>query len=323
VQVKSLVDGQLLRVNYREGELVREGDLLAEIDPRPFEAQLMQFEGEYERDKAQLDNALIDLKRYEASYARKAIPEQQLATQRATVLQDQGTVKLDQGQIANTKLELLYCHITAPISGRVGLRLVDPGNIVHTTDSNALLVLTQVRPITVIFNLAEDYLPQVLPQLRQGHPLEVGAYDRAWNTLLATGSVLALDNQIDPSTGTLRVRAVFTNDDNTLFPNQFVNAKLRLGTRRGATLVPAEAVQRNTQGAYLFVVQTNQTIALRPVEVHATEDNQAAVEGVQPGEIIATDNFNRLQEGTRIEAQPAPSGTNNNSNNSALGGPGP
>jgi multidrug efflux system membrane fusion protein len=323
VDVRTLVDGQLLRVNYREGDLVREGALLAEVDPRPFEAQLMQFQGEYERDKALLDNALIDLNRYEASYAKRAIPEQQLATQKATVRQDQGTVKLDEGQIAATKLNLLYCRITAPISGRIGLRLVDPGNIVHTAESNALLVLTQVQPITVIFNMAEDYLPQVLQQLRQGHPLEVGAYDRAWNTLLATGSVLALDNQIDPSTGTLRVRAIFTNDDNTLYPNQFVNAKLLLGTQHDATLVPAEAVQRNTQGAYLFVVQTNQTIAMRTVEVRATEGSVAAVEGLKPGEVIATDNFNRLQEGTRIEPVAAPPGaTNNSSTNSGAGGGG-
>ncbi len=312
VQVKSRVDGQLMRVNYREGDLVREGDLLAEIDPRPFEALLTQGEGQLQRDKALLENALIDLQRYEIAYAKKAIPEQQLATQRATVHQQQGSVKFDQGQVDNAKVQLAYCRITAPISGRVGLRLVDPGNIVHATDTNPLVVITQVQPITMFFSVAQDYLPKMQQQLRQGHPLAVEAYDRERQAKLATGSVLALDNQIDVTTGTVRVRALFTNEDNALFPNQFVNARLRLETLHDAILVPAAAIQRNNQSNFLYVVQPERTVALRPVEVRATEGNVAAVEGLKLGEVIAANNFNRLQEGTKIIPQKAPAGTNTN-----------
>ncbi len=312
VQVKSRVDGQLMRVNYREGDLVREGDPLAEIDPRPFEALLTQGEGQLQRDKALLENALIDLQRYEIAYAKKAIPEQQLATQRATVHQQQGSVKFDQGQVDNAKVQLAYCRITAPISGRVGLRLVDPGNIVHATDTNPLVVITQVQPITMFFSVAQDYLPKMQQQLRQGHPLAVEAYDRERQAKLATGSVLALDNQIDVTTGTVRVRALFTNEDNALFPNQFVNARLRLETLHDAILVPAAAIQRNNQSNFLYVVQPERTVALRPVEVRATEGNVAAVEGLKLGEVIAANNFNRLQEGTKIIPQKAPAGTNAN-----------
>lgn len=310
VVVNSRVGGQLMQVNFREGEMVREGDSLVEIDPRPLQAQLTQAEGQYERDKALLENALIDLKRYETAYSQRAIPEQQLASQRATVHQYQGDVKFDQGQVDNAKLQLSYCHIASPISGLVGLRLVDPGNIIQANSTSPLLVVVQVQPITVIFSVAEDYLPEIQRQMRQGHPMAVEVYNRTQQAKLAAGSVLALDNQIDPATGTVRIRALFANEDNALFPNQFVNARLQLENLIGVTLVPAAAVQRNTQGAFVYVVQANQTVAARPVEVRATENNVSAVEGLQPGEVIATDNFNRLQDGVKVVPRQLPAGTN-------------
>jgi multidrug efflux system membrane fusion protein len=300
VQVKSRVDGQLVTVNYGEGQMVKTGDLLVEIDPRPFQAQLTQAEGQLARDRALLENANVDLERYQIAYRSNAIPKQQLDTQVATVHQYEGTVKFDQGQVDNANLQLVYAHITAPISGRVGLRLVDPGNIVHATDTNPLAIITQLQPITVIFSVAEDYLPEIQQQLGQGGKLEVEALDRAQQKKLATGTLLTLDNEIDTTTGTVKLKAIFTNADNGLFPNQFVNARLLVSTEHNATLVPATAVQRNAQGAFVYVVQPNQTVAMRPVTVGPTEGNVAAVEGVKPGEVIAGDNFNRLQEGAKV-----------------------
>src|SRR5215472_6149440 len=264
VMVKSRVDGQLMSVNYVEGQMVHEGDSLVEVDPRPFQAQLTQAEGQLARDKALLENAHVDLDRYQTAYSKNAIPKQQLDTQHATVHQYEGTVKFDQGQVDNARLQLNYSHITAPISGRVGLRLVDAGNIVHATDTNPLAVITQLKPITLIFSVAEDYLPQIQQQLNLGKKLVVEAYDRAQQNKLATGSLLTLDNQIDTTTGTVKLKALFTNEDNALFPNQFVNARLLVNTEGDATVVPSVAVQRNAQGAFVYVVQTNETVAMRP-----------------------------------------------------------
>jgi len=302
VQVKSRVDGQLMSVNYVEGQMVHAGDSLVEIDPRPYQAQLTQAEGQLARDQALLENAHVDLERYQTAYRSNAIPEQQLATQVATVHQYEGTVKLDQGQVDTAKLQIVYSHITAPISGRVGLRLVDPGNIVHATDTNPLAVITQLQPITVTFSPEEDALPEIQKQLSQGQKLVVEAYDRAIQEKLATGTLLAMDNQIDPTTGTLKLRALFPNEDNSLVPSQFVNVKLLVRTEHGATLVPTAAIQHNAQGAFVYVVQTNQTVAMRPVTVGLTDPdaNVTAVEGLEPGEIIAADNFNRLQEGIKV-----------------------
>jgi membrane fusion protein, multidrug efflux system len=310
VAVNSRVDGQLMQVNYHEGDMVKEGDALAEIDPGPYRAALTQAEGAYARDQALLENALVDLNRYKEALAKNAIPKQQYDTQVATVHQYQGIVTNDLGQIDAAKVNLAYCHITSPINGRVGLRLMDPGNIVHASNTNALAVITQLKPITVVFSVAEDYLPQIQKQLQQGNKLLVEAYDRAQQQKLCTGTVLTLDNQIDPTTGTVKIKALFDNDDGTLFPNQFVNARLLVDTQHGATLVPTQAIQRNAQGPFVYVVKSDQTVTMRPVTVGSSDTKLGvtAVEGLDSGETIAGDNFNRLQEGVPVTQRKAPAG---------------
>ena len=301
VTVSSRVDGQLMKVYYHEGDNVRQGDPLVEIDPRPFEVQLAQAEGQLIKDQAALDNARIDLTRYETLVTHNAIPEQQLATQKALVEQDEGTVKTDQATIASAKLNITYCHIVSPIRGRVGLRLVDPGNIVHASDLNGLVVITQIQPISVIFTISEDQVPVVLQKKRAGQQLAVSAYDRDMKMKLADGTLTTLDNQIDQTTGTLKLRATFSNSNNALFPNQFVNARLLVEEKHGVTLVPSAVIQRNSQMTYVYLVKADSTATVRPVTVGTTEGDQTEIaSGLVPGDLAVMTGVDKLQEGTKV-----------------------
>jgi multidrug efflux system membrane fusion protein len=301
VTIRTRVDGQLNEVAFREGQLVHKGDLLAQIDPRPFQVQLVQAEGQKARDEAALKDAQLDLQRYQVLVQQDSIPRQQLDAQVATVHQFEGTLKTDQGQIEAAQLNLVYSRIVAPISGVVGLRLVDPGNIVHASDANGLVVVTQVQPIAVVFTIPADQLPQVLPQIRAGRQLVVEAYDRDLKNKLATGSVLAVDNQIDPSTGTIRLKGVFPNQDRALFPNQFVNARLLVDTLRGTVTVPAAAIQRSPQSTFVYVVKPDSQVELRNVEVQLTEGDQTSIRrGVSPGEVVVIDGTDKLQAGAEV-----------------------
>ena len=304
VTVASRVVGQLMEVRYKEGQMVHKGDVLAVIDPRPYAAVVTQAEGQLARDQAMLKNAYIDLDRYKTVYAQHAIPEQTLATQQATVEQDQGTVQLDQGNLDAAKVNVDYTKITSPIDGRVGLRTVDPGNIVQANGTTGIATITQLQPITVIFSMAEDYLGDVTSQMRGGHKLRVDALDRAQQKEIAQGSVLTVDNQIDTTTGTVRVRAVFANRDNHLFPKEFLNAKLLVRTLNSVNLIPTAAVQRNNDQAFVYVVQPNQTVKSRNINVATTDGNTTAVTGVKPGETLVTDGFDRLQDGGRVTIRP-------------------
>jgi membrane fusion protein, multidrug efflux system len=304
VTVTSRVDGELLQVLYREGDIVQKGDLLVQIDPRPFQVQLEQAEGQLMRDQAILDNARIDLKRFEILVAQKAAPEQQLATQRATVRQSEGTVKIDQGLIDSAKLNLVYTEITAPIAGRVGLRLVDPGNLVRAADTNGLLVITQIDPISAIFTIAEDALPQVLQKLRAGQTLRAYAYDRDLTTFLAQGTLSTVDNQIDPTTGTVRIRAQFENGSARLFPNEFVNVRLLVEEKRNVVLLQNAAIQRSSNKVFAYVVKADSTVTVRPITVGTTEgDDSEITSGLKPGELVVMTGVDRLQEGTPVKAQ--------------------
>lgn len=317
VSVNSRVQGQIVKISYQEGQFVNVGDPLVTIDPGPNQAALTQAEGQLERDTALLEDAQLDLERYQAAYASNAIPKQQFDTQVALVHQDEGTVKLDQGELANAKVQLAYCYITAPIAGRIGLRLVDLGNMVQPNSTN-LVIITQLQPISVIFDVAEDYLPQIQAQLRQGKKLTVDLFDRELQKKLATGTLETIDNQISPNTGTVQLRAIFPNDDESLFPNQFVNARLLVTTLHGVTLLPNTVIQRNADSAFVYTVSppppvdpsappagTNQppvvqTVSMQTITVGATDGNVSQVEGIDLGTVVAADNFNKLADGEKV-----------------------
>jgi multidrug efflux system membrane fusion protein len=305
VTVRTRVDGQLMKVLYREGESVREGRELAEVDPRPFEVTQIQAEGQLLKDQAALANAKTDLARYEVLIKHHGVAEQVLATERALVVQDEGAVKTDEGQIASAKLNILYCHITSPISGRVGLRLVDPGNIVHATDTNGLSVVAQVRPISVIFTISEDQLLPVLQKFWAGERMPVEALNRDMKTKLADGHLATVDNEIDQTTGTLKLRANFANKDENLFPNQFVNARMLVEVKHSVTLVPTPAIQRNSQTTFVYLVdRDNHTVSIRNVVVGTVEGEQAEiVSGLIPGDIVVTSGVDKLREGTWVTPQ--------------------
>ncbi len=304
VTVTSRVDGELTAVHFKEGELVHKGDLLAEIDPRPYQVQLTQAEGQLARDQALLDNARTDLVRYQDLVKQNAAPEQQLVTQKALVAQYQGAVKTDQGAIASANLSLTYSRITAPLTGRIGLRLVDPGNIVSASGSGGLLVITQVQPMSVIFSIAEDQLAPVVSRVRSGASLRVDAYDRDGRSLLASGRLETIDNQIDQATGTLKLRAVFDNAKLELFPNQFVNARLRVQEKQHVTLLPTAAVERNGQATYVWLVKPDSTVTAQPITIGVSEGSDTeVVSGLSPGAVVVMTGIDKLQEGTKVHVQ--------------------
>lgn len=302
--IKSRVDGQLMSVRYTEGQIVQKGDPLFEIDPKPYAAALMQAEGQLARDQALLANARIDQARYETLVPQKAVPEQMLATQKALVSQYEGTVKTDQGMVDSARVNLDYCHIAAPITGLVGLRLVDPGNIVHAADTNGLVVITQMDPISVIFTLAEDLLPVVLQKLRAGEKLEVDAYDRNNTKKLSQGTLTTVDNEIDQTTGTVRMRATFDNKDNSLFPSQFVNVKMLVQQKNGVVLLTTAAIQRNSNATYVYLVQPNSTVTVRNIQVGTSEgDDTEITSGLTAGDVAVMTGADKLQEGSKVNLQ--------------------
>jgi multidrug efflux system membrane fusion protein len=301
VTVYSQITGRVMSVYYREGQMVHKGDPLVDIDPRPYQATLTQAQGTLEHDKAVLAEAKIDLERYQAAFARNAIAKQQLDDQVQTVFQDQGTVTADEGTVAYDQVQLAYCHIVAPITGKVGLRLVDPGNTVFSGTGSTLVVITQVQPITVVFNVSEDDLPQVQAQLKAGHTLQVDAYDRADDKKIETGRLTSLDNEVDTTTGTVKFRASFANKNAVLYPNQFVNARLLVTTLKNATLVPSAAVQHNGTAAFVYVVNPNNTVSVRNITTQTSNEEVTAAQGVGPGTELATSGFDRLENGAQVQ----------------------
>ena len=301
VTLKTRVDGQLMEVLYTEGQMVQKDQLLIQIDPRPYQVLIAQGEAQLNKDQALLDNANTDLARYQKLWSQNAIPQQQLATQQSLVKQYEATIKADQALIDASKLNLTYCRITAPITGRVGLRLIDPGNIVHASDNTGLVVIAQLQPISVIFPVAEDDLPAVQRGMRNGQQMPVEAWDRDITKRIASGTLVTIDNEIDQTTGTVKLRAQFENADNVLFPNQFINARLLAEQRTNITVVPLAAIQRNADSSYVYLIQDDKKIAVRPVKVGAIENDVAEVlSGLDPGELVVTDGVDKLQPGSLV-----------------------
>ena len=304
--ITSQSTGPVTRVYFREGQTVHKGDPLMDIDPRPYQATLLQAQGVLERDEGILAQATMDLNRYRDAWSRNAIPRQTLDDQEKIVLQDQGTVKNDQGTVQYDQVQLSYTHITAPFTGRIGLRLVDPGNVIQATGTTALAVITQIEPITVIFTIAEDYLGQIQPRLRQRAVLPVEALDRTGLTPIATGTLLTLDNQIDTTTGTVKARAVYPNKNEAMFPNEFVNTRLLVNTLQGATLIPTSAVQHNGTQAFVYVIDSSNVAHLRTIQAGITEGGNTQVTGVNPGEVLANSSFDRLQDKAKVMISKTP-----------------
>jgi multidrug efflux system membrane fusion protein len=302
VTVRSRVDGQIVKINFTEGQYVKEGDALIEIDPRPYQVQLEQAEGQLAKDQAQLKDMQVDYERYQLLFKEGVIPKQQLDTQQAQVGTYEGAIKADMATIDNAKLQITYSHITAPISGRVGLRLVDMGNIVHATDTNGLLVITQLQPIAVLFSLPQDQLPDVISKMRGAKQLSVEAYDRDNSEKITTGKLLTIDNQIDTTTGTYKLKAVFDNAKNELFPNQFVNVHLLVDTKKNVLLVPTTAILRGPNGAYVYGVNASNAVSVKTVKVANTAGNVAGIAtGLNDGDVVVIDGQDKLKDGIVVD----------------------
>lgn len=322
VNVKPRVDGPIVKVNFQEGQFVRQGEVLVEIDPRTFQAALDQALGQLARDQAQLNDARVNLARYQKLWDEQVIAKQQLDTQAAQVGQFQGTIEADKANIETARLNLSFAKVTAPISGRIGLRQVDIGNIVHASDANPLAVITQMQPIAVLFTIPADQLQPVLAKLRAGTKLPVYAFDRADRSQIAAGTLETVDNQIDPNTGTSRLKAIFNNQDSALFPQQFVNCRLLLETRRGVVLIPTAAVQLGPQGPYVYIVNANGTASMRQITEGATEGNEVQVtSGLAPGDMVVTDGQDKLQEGSKVQVRAGAGAPGGGPNMPGTGGP--